>query len=555
MTSPFPSLVRFYVRSVYGLSGAKRTAPGVKKTLKTAGIALLVLLVVADIGVIFVAMNLSMYEALKPAGLQGLLLLNAATSAALVVFVLGFVTALSTYCMSQAETALLALPIAPRALLGAKLIMVYLAEFALSFLLLAVAAVVYGINEAPPLSFYLYALLAALAMPLLPLAAVYIVLVPLMSVGRFLRNKNAVMLIGGLVGAAFAVAFNLYIQSATARMTDAAWILANYAGPEALLARIGSAYPPTWLAWKSLGGLGLPGLGFGLANLALGLGAAALAVFLLGPAYAASLLGFDEQRWKRLAETSPFIARTFKRSPRMRSLFLREWRLMNREPNYFLNGPFVVVLLPLILGVMYIAQRQTYVQLLEQLGAFRSGPGAMLAGAAFGAFLGSATSICCTALSRDAKALPYIKALPLPYADYMMAKFLHGFAFSLFGSLVGAVGIGFALSLPPLEIAGAFFIAIAFGALVDIAGLWIDTAMPKLSWDNPLSALKQNPNSIIIILGSMGLIATLGLLSSLLPLGKAGFVALYGGGCALLAVAAIAAYPRYAEKRIAELEA
>lgn len=143
MTSPFPSLVLFYVRSVYGLSSRKRER-GLKGALKAIGIAVLVLLVAADLAVLFFAMDLAMYEALKPAGLQGLLLLNTATTASLIVFTLGFMTALSTYHMSQAETALLALPVKPRHLLGAKMAMVYLSESALAFLLMGIAAGIYG---------------------------------------------------------------------------------------------------------------------------------------------------------------------------------------------------------------------------------------------------------------------------------------------------------------------------------------------------------------------------------------------------------------------------
>ncbi|MDP3178541.1 MAG: hypothetical protein Q8M76_11615, partial [Spirochaetaceae bacterium] len=130
MTAPFPSLVRFYVTSLYGIAGIRRAGPArpkadIKKILKTIGIAVLAALVVGDVGVIFGAMNFATYEALKPAGLQGFLLLNAATTTSLLVFMIGFITALSTYCASRAETYLLALPIAPRPLLAAKMIMVY----------------------------------------------------------------------------------------------------------------------------------------------------------------------------------------------------------------------------------------------------------------------------------------------------------------------------------------------------------------------------------------------------------------------------------------------
>jgi len=560
MRAPFPSLVRFYVRALYGLSGsgsARSDSGGkaaAKRTLKAVGIALLAALVVGDVLVLFVTMDLAMYEALKPAGLQGLLVLNATTTASCIVFLLGFITALSTYCMSQAETSILALPVKPRHLLGAKMIIVYLSEFAMAFLLVGAAAAIYGIKEGPSAGFYVAALVAALAAPLVPLAASYLILVPIMSAVRLLRNKNAIMLIGGLVGVAFAVLFNVYIQSASVRLGDPAWMLAHVAGPDAIVARIGTAYPPSYFAWMSMTSGGLRGALYALAELGLGLGAAAGAALLLGPAYATSLLDFGERMLKRLTSASAFIDRAFRRRGVRRALFLREWRLMNREPVYFLNGPGIILLMPVIMAVMVLVQREAIAQMLGSLGGFREGPGPLLAAAAFGAFLGSSTSIACTALSRDAKALPYIKALPVDYASYMNAKFHHALAYSALGSGIGGIGLGLVAGLGALQCLGAFALALAFSAFADIAGLWLDAVNPRLSWDTPTAALKQNPNAVIAILGTMGLIAALGLLSTRIRLGAGGFVALYGGGFGFAAAIGLALLPRYSRRRIGELE-
>jgi ABC-2 type transport system permease protein len=558
MTAPFPSLLKFYVLSLYaparGAPAAAAAKPSAKKVAKTLGIALLAILLTADVGSIFVAMNLSMYEALKPAGLQGLLLLNASITASALVLVLGFLTALSTYYMSQADSGLLALPLRGRSLLGAKMALVFLSEFAFAFFLILVASAIYAIKEAPPASFYLGALLTAASIPLLPLAAIYLVLIPLVTSLRPLRSKNAVMIIGGVVGMAFALLFNVYIQGATARMGDSAWVLAHFAGPDALLARAGLAYPPAFLAWRSMSSGGLSSLGYGLANLGLGLGAAALVALALGDAFARSLLGFDEVRVKRIAATKAFIDRSFTGRRPLVALLLREILLMNREPIYFINGPFVILLMPVFMAIALLTQKDAIGALLAQAGGFKDGPGAMLAAAAFGAFLGSSTSICCTAISRDAKALPYLKALPLRYRDLALAKFLHGLAFALFGALVGGLAPALLLGLPPLEAAGAFFLAIAFSAFSCIAGLWLDTANPRLSWDNPTAALKQNPNSSILIVGAMALLAALGALSALLPWGKLAFFSLYFAAFAGLTAASLAVYPRYAERRIAEIE-
>lgn len=573
MKAQFPSLVRFYVISTYGLRGNPRggapSAPAreegragtpmkarsrAKAVAKTIGIAALAVLLAADIGGVFFAQNWAMYRALKTAGLQGLLILNATTTASLLVFFLGFATALSTYTMSTAESFLLSLPVRPRHLLGAKICTVYLSEFVFAFLLMSTALGVYAWGERPAASFYVMGALGVLALPLLPIAFSYLVLVPLMTSARFLRNKNAVLIMGGVVGLAFALVFNFLFQSAASHMQDAAWLLANYAGSGGLLARAGKVYLPGLLLWHSVNSGWLEGIGFSLLNLAVGLGSVVVVACALGPAYASGLSRFGEMRLKKLASVHGFLGRRLRRSGLRRALFDREFRLMNREPVYFLNGPFVPILMPIIAAVALVAQGANLRELTKALASLGGTPYLMLIAAGIGAFLGSSTSITCTAVSRDAKALSYLKALPVPPEDYGMAKFLHGFTFAAYGAVLGGLGLGLGIGLDLPRALGAAFIALAISGLINVAGLWLDTANPWLEWDNPTAALKRNPNAVIVILGAMALIGSLGVLAANLRLGVLGFLCWFGLLPAAIAAAALAAYPRYMARRLAVME-
>lgn len=555
MRAPFASLVRLSVLTSYGLGGGAKAQRGPKAFLKKLGIGLLAFLVSADFIFLFAMTDIASYGALKPLGLQSLLLLNAAVSASLIVFVMGFLTALSTYCLSPAESLFLALPLRPRHLLGSKFASVYLSDGLVSLLVMGVAVVVYGAKEGPGVGFYLGGALVSLALPLLPLALAYLILVPLMRAARPLRNKNAVMIVGGLLGLGLALGFNFVIQSASAKLGDAAWIRDNLAGPGSLASRFGRAYPPAWLAWRSLSAEGLLARAESLVGLlALGIAAAGAAVAGLGKAYAESLASFDEKLLKRRKATKGELARLFRARPALAALLDRELKLMNREPVYFFNGPFTLVIMPLVLGIMYFAQKDALAQVAGQIGSFAAGPGGLLAAAALGAFSGSATSIASTAFSRDAKALAYLKALPISARRYAAAKWLHGFLFSAGGVLVGT-GAGCAfLRLDAASAAGAFIVAMAFAAFANIAALFLDAANPRLSWDSPTAAMKQNINAMIVVLGLMGLLGGLGALSALLPLGKLGFVLLYGGGFGAAALGLGALFGPYIERRLGEIE-
>jgi ABC-2 type transport system permease protein len=563
MTAPFRSLVRHLVLATFAPAGRgarggeTRGRTSSKRIAKTIGLGLLIFLAVGQVVGLYAYMSYASFDALKTAGLQALSLLNAAISATMLAFVLVFLTALSTYCSSKADIGMLALPIKGRELLGAKMAMAYLVDAPLSILIFAIAATIYAAKEGPGLPFYLGAVLSALALPLPPIAAVYLVIVPLVSAARPLRNKNVVMVMGGVLAIALSLGLNYYFQTVMPRMTDPSYVIKDFAGPEAWLSKLGAAYPPALVATRSMTASGARGPLLGLALLGMGLGAAALIALALGPAYARSLLGFDEQRVRRVAVSRSYVSRAFRGRGALASLFRREWRLMNREPSYFLNGPLVIILMPLILGVGVLVTKQrpdAMRDLGPLLAGWRDRPWPMLLAAAFGAFLGSSTSITCTSLSRDAKALRYLKALPIRPLDFMLAKFLHGLAFAGLGSLVGSGLCSVLLGLGAMRAAGAVLIALAFSAFACVAGLWLDTANPKLTWDTPIAAMKQNPNSIVLIFGAMALVGGLGVASAFMGLGAAGFFALYFGSFSAACAAALAAYPAFARRRLDEIE-
>jgi len=516
--------------------------------------------VVGDFGFLFVMMNLGMYEGLAMAGLQGLLILNAVVLATMLTLVVGFMTALSTYYLNDMELQLLSMPIQPKALFGAKFTAVYLSEAALSVFFMAVTMVIFGIKEGPNPLFYVWGTIAGLLLPLPALAVSYLVQIPLLSVARFLKNKKVIMMVGGVLGLMFALGFNVYFQGMMARMTNPEAMAGMVAGPDSLITGIGNAYPPALFAWKAMSDpASLAAVGWILAMMAVCLAGPALVVFFLSGAYAKSLVGFNEAHIKKLtkAGADAFIAKSIRSGSAFRSLVMREFNMMNREPLYLLNGPFVVVLMPLILGIMFVVQKDMLFSDPDMAGVMAlidGGFGAVLAGLV-GAMLGSFSSITCTGVSRDAKALPFIKSLPVKAETFLLAKLAHGLIFAVLGSFIGVGLIALVLKLDFLDIIAGLAVSLSLSSLLNMGGLWLDTANPRLSWDNPIAAMKQNPNAVIAILGSMGLMGGVGWLVFKLSMGSGAFALWFGLVPALVFVILLSLFPRFAEKRLAAMEA
>ena len=376
---------------------------------------------------------------------------------------------------------------------------------------------------------------------------------PAVRSSRLFRNKNFILYFGGFLGLLVALAFNFYIQSSFAGL-DGTAIAARSGSAETLVSQLGRAWLPSWLAWKSLAGAGsIIGPLCSLANLAIGLGAGVLVAFVLGPSYVKSLEAFGETTARRGRLALGGKAGIFTRKQALVSLVAREFRLMQREPMYFLNGPFIVVLMPVILAIMYFAQGDKLHEKLASLLPLMGGPAGYLVPAAFGAFLGSSTSITCTSVSRDARFIPWMRALPVAPGAYFGAKLIHAEFFSIFGT---AVAIGTSMILfgtRGLDALAAIILSLGFSTAFNMIGLWLDTAWPRLSWDNPIAALKQNPNAVIVILGDMGLLGGMGALAFALKLPRYGYALLFGSVFILVIALWTLLFPHFMARRYTRL--
>ncbi len=587
MSSNFLSLVRLFLRSTFDFSLPSKSELKRPKTIaKTLGIVFLGIFLILDLGFVFVESSIAQYKILKPLGLQDLMLFNASTAAFIMVFVFSLLTALSFFSGAASEAAFLSMPIAPAELLGAKMMTVYLLESLFGILVFLIPVITYGVYEASPILYWIAGALNAFAIPIIPTALAYLLLVPLTKASKLFRNRNTIFYVSSFIGVAFALCLNILMQSG-------AWTIAVSPGTaqsistqssatqnltNQIMTRIGKLCLPSFLAWKALtvaSSLRLPALvgspalsnvlvwfgtlGTTLANFGLGvLVVVPITIFLSKP-YTESLMSFGEATLIRQKAGSRFkqnaATNVFRQKSTMRALVQREVKLMNREPSYFLNGPFVVLLLPLILIVVYFAQRPSFQEAFGALAPLLEGPGGYLLPAAFALFLSLSTSIADSALSRDAHALAWIKSLPISARQYFGAKILHAEFFSVASCFVGVAVMRLFLPITTTDILIGLALALVASFALNMGGLWLDVAFPRLKWNNPIAALKQNPNVVIWLFAGAALLFGLGYLCFVLKLPRYGYAL---GLAAVFAIADLAlwvAFDRWSAIRYERLEA
>lgn len=91
-----------------------------------------------------------------------------------------------------------------------------------------------------------------------------------------------------------------------------------------------------------------------------------------------------------------------------------------------------------------------------------------------------------------------------------MAKLIHGCIFGLLGTGISVILGAVLLKLYAGELFLSAVISMALAIILNIAGLVVDTINPRLKWETPVAAMKQNINAVVVILAEMVILGVIG---------------------------------------------
>ena len=181
--------------------------------------------------------------------------------------------------------------------------------------------------------------------------------------------------------------------------------------------------------------------------------------------------------------------------------------------------------------------------------------------AALAIFMGNCTNVASTSFSREGKALYDLKAMPIEPDTIVLVKFWHAFMYCIVSSVIialyfiGAVAL-LRIPLAASEITSMLVKACILNLLVSLVlvfgEMFIDTINPKLQWENPTAAFKQNVNAVVSSFISMGVVGIFIVLMIFLPKTNLGML-IIGLIFAVIAAPLGYFYFRYAIKRIPKM--
>ena len=536
-------LAKLYLSQMLSLNTIKDGfTQGGKKALKSVGIILVLLYCASVFGFFFISIAKIFYSSLADAGMSNVFPLMLGFAILIITFVFGFLTTLGTYTSAQNEEILLSLPIKDKQLFLAKFISTSVCELPISFAFIAIGAIIYAKNEGllgNPL-LYISILLNSISMPLIILAICYMLVIFILNIFSFLKNKA--LLIGISTFCLFVVILGL-----------------NFAYQNMMISAVTNNLPPEMLATvkdklSDAGKILMPIKWFAesfselhtsaasvILKLLLLLATSAVFLFLvlplISPLYRKTIIGFNEFSAKKLSKDKidSFIQHDIKSTPVLKALLARDFKSLMREPAWLANGPLIILLLPIIMGISLYASirgniegiesalesfRQSIVISISQSEAAKSSLLYAAAGisAICAIFTGCNTFVAATASSREGKGLSNLMALPVSWNDIFAAKMIHAMIYSAFTTLLAtaamAAVMGFLnISLSVKDIIFTYTamigLSLAFSFILQIVALAIDVSNPKLDWENPSAAMKRNLNTMLSMLVTMGIVAIL----------------------------------------------
>ena len=465
-----------------------------KEFFKAIGFVVLILFSLSGLFTMNVLFSKTLFFALKPLKLESTVLALGAVNTVLIILALGVIAVLSGYYYDGAEY-LLALPFKGRELLGAKILVNYFYHLPIAVLFFGIPAGVYGYFGGEGIFYWIFAILNLFLLPVLPLSLIFAFFVLIFRSFSFAGKKDLLMYLGGVIGLGAAILIQKFSSTMQVLENNPRGVLEKFADPNLINLKLYHIYLPALLTVKALTAKALvSGLFYLGINILLSLGLAVIGVYLLGKAYERSLKVGAEGVSSRKKSRGELV---FSERKVFMANLLREIKLVNREPVYFLNGPLVIFIIPLIFGITYYFQGQAGLPEINKIFAQKNFEQYLLAGSiSLGIFLSAATNIPATAISREAKELYYLKSLPVAVNTWLLGKIAHGYVFAVIASLlVGIIALGLKLSFGK----SLLILPVVILAVLPIfaAGLLIDLKRPYLNWDHPQKAFKQNLNSLV----------------------------------------------------------
>ncbi|MCL2404665.1 MAG: hypothetical protein FWC92_03855 [Defluviitaleaceae bacterium] len=433
----------------------------------------------------------------------------------IIIFVFSFMAAPALFYFAKDVEFLLPLPARPQQVIGAKFAVALAFEYIVALGLMVVMFA--ALRSYVPLGVLSFStVITFITLPILPMVYSTVLVMLLMRVTRLGRNPDRYTLIVGILAIAIAVGFSMYSNQAFA--IDQELLLDAVMGEPVALTTLNTLFIGNGFAAQAFGATAIFGgaLHNQLINIAVAVVAVVIFFWLAGRLYFAGVIGLSESGAPTKKMTVEDIAASSQGRGKFYSYLVKELKLVFRSPTVFMNCVLVAFIMPIILlaSLVPLMRSGEFDELLYLINFSNPRVSAMVMVimCAVGFFVGGMITVAGTAISREGRNIFIMKYLPVPYPTQLNAKAVSGIVLLVPALLFIVVPLQVVFAAPLWLFVTGTLVAVPGMLFVNYLGLYIDLVRPKLTWDNEQAAVKQNLNIIILMFGSWGVAAGIGML-------------------------------------------
>lgn len=489
------SLIKTDLNITFGLSSILYSFKTKKNRWQTMVFALAMLSLIPTYFMLIKAL-IFLFDSFRQLGQQSYFLLMGFLASQMMIFFFGLLYVMSKYYFSNDLSHLLPLPIKPSYILTSKFITIMASEYLTSLPIFIPFVFIYGIKGGEGPIYWLYALIAAIILPVIPLVISSILIMIMMKYTNVKGKKDMLRTIVSVVFLVAIIFVQLQIQKIAQNSLGEDFLFNLARDANLLVKKLGIAFPPSM--WGALALSNYDKL-IGFTNLLIffisSITAFSIMIFLSENLFFDGLIGNIEVSASKGRGKKRNLEKTSTVTKPYLAIARKELKMLFKTPIYLMNSVGGVIIGPLVLVMTAVTGD-------ESMGPFREflyGNMEIVSLGAIGMIgaLAMLNSVGTTTFSREGKNFWIQRTLPIKAEDQIIGRILASLTIQLIGIIVIMGSLYFVIKLDFITMITISVIGLLASIPMTQIGMIIDILRPMLTWTNPQQAMKQNLNVLI----------------------------------------------------------
>lgn len=491
------SLIRTDLNITFGLSAIIHGFKYKKKIWQLIIIPIAILSLIPSY-VLLIRGLWSFYDPFSQIGQQSYFLLMGFLGSQLMVFFFGLMYVMSKYYFSNDLNHLVPLPIKPSQILTSKFITIMVSEYLTSLPVFLPFIIIYGLKTNASLVYWLYSILGAVFLPVIPLVISSLTIMILMKYTNIKgkRDQLRVIAAGGFMVFVIWSQFKIQQISQSAILEGENFMLNLARDANLLVKSLGLAFPPSM--WGALSLANFDSF-LGLSNILLYSLVSIISFLLMIIAseklFFDGLIGNIEVSASKGSNKNKNLDKTIVASKPYLAIARKEIKMLFKTPIYLMNSVGGVIIVPIIMVMPFLTGEESIMSISPLLDGNMDL--LVLIGIGMIGVLGMLNCVGVTTFSREGSNFWIMRTLPIKAVDQILGRLLASLFIQVIGALVLIISIFFVIKLDIIGIALIFLLGLLASTPMTLLGMIIDIMRPMLNWTNPQQAMKQNFNVLI----------------------------------------------------------